>query len=80
MGYITSSKNKKKIIRSKGFNVRVGRPNQVLEADLTYLHCGIDRWGYLFNVFNLLTREWIYYCFDLSAVKENAIILVENLV
>jgi transposase InsO family protein len=35
--------------------------------------------GYLFNVFNIFTREWVgYYCFDLSAVKENAIIAIEN--
>jgi hypothetical protein len=57
MCYITSTKNKKKIIRSKGSNVRVGRLNQVLEGDLTYLHCGIDRWGYLFNIFDVFTRE-----------------------
>ena len=40
--------------------------------------CGIDGWGYLFNVFDVFTREWVGYCFDLSAVKENAIISVEN--
>ena len=78
MGYITSSKSKKEIIRSKGSNVILGRPNQVWEADLTYIHCGIDGWGYLFNMFDIFTREWIGYCFDLSAVKENAIISVEN--
>ena len=46
----------------------------------SYLHtlCGIDGWGYLFNVFDVFTREWVGYCFDLSAVKENAIISVEN--
>ena len=45
-----------------------------------YLHtlCGIDGWGYLFNVFDVFTREWVDYCFDLSAVKENAIISIEN--
>ncbi len=34
--------------------------------------------GYLFNVFDIYTREWVGYCFDLSAIKENAIISVEN--
>ena len=34
--------------------------------------------GYLFNVFDVFTREWVGYCFDLSAIKENAIISVEN--
>ena len=79
MGYITPCRRKKEIIRSKVPNVKADRPNQVWEADLTYVHCGIDGWGYLFNVFDVFTREWVgYYCFDLSAVKENAIISVEN--
>ena len=79
MGYITPCRRKKDIIRSKIPNVKADRPNQVWEADLTYIHCGIDGWGYLFNMFDVFTREWVgYYCFDLSAVKENAIISVEN--
>lgn len=78
MGYITPSKSKKEIMRSKVPNVKADRPNQVWEADLTYVHCGIDGWGYLFNVFDIFTREWVGYCFDLSAVKENAIISLEN--
>jgi hypothetical protein len=78
MGYIPSSKIKKEIIRSKGSNVILGRPNQVWEVDHTFLHCGIDRWVYLFNVFDLFTMEWIDYCFDLSVVKENALISIEN--
>ncbi len=77
MGYITPSKSKKEIICSKPV-VKADRPNQVWEADLTYIHCGIDGWGYLFNVFDVFTREWVGYCFDLSAVKENAIISIEN--
>ena len=78
MGYITPSKSKKEILRSKIPNVKADRPNQVWEADLTYIHCGIDGWGYLFNVFDIFTREWVGYCFDLSAVKENALIAIEN--
>ena len=78
MGYITPSKSKKEILRSKIPNVKADRPNQVWEANLTYIHCGIDGWGYLFNVFDIFTREWVGYCFDLSAVKENAIIAIEN--
>jgi putative transposase len=78
MGYITPSRKKREIMRSKLLNVKADRPNQVWEADLTYIHCGIDGWGYLFNVFDVFTREWVGYCFDLSAVKENAIISIEN--
>ena len=78
MGYITPSRRKKEIIRSKVPAIKADRPNQVWEADLTYIHCGIDGWGYLFNMFDIFTREWVGYCFDLYAVKENAIISVEN--
>jgi len=78
MGYITPSKKKREILRSKVPNVKADRPNQVWEADLTYIHCSIDGWGYLFNVFDIFTRRWVGYCFDLSAVKENAIIAIEN--
>ena len=63
--------------------MRATRPNEVWEVDImTYIWCGIDGWGYLFNVFDVYTREWVgrwhTACFDLSAVKENAIISVEN--
>ena len=74
------SRKKREIIRSK-YNKdveKVDRPNEVWEVDLTYIHCGIDGWGYLFNVFDVFTREWVGYCFDLSAVKENGIISIEN--
>jgi transposase InsO family protein len=78
IGYITPCRRKKESLHSKVPNVKADRPNQVWEADLTYIYCGIDGWGYLFNVFDVFTREWVGYCFDLSAVKENAIISVEN--
>ena len=39
MGYITPSRRKKEIMRSKVPNVKADRPNQVWEADLTYIHC-----------------------------------------
>jgi transposase InsO family protein len=78
MGYITPSRMKKEIMRSKVPNVKADRPNQAWEADLTCIHRGIDGWGYLFNMFDIFTREWVGYCFDLSALKENAIISVEN--
>lgn len=74
----TPSRKKREIIRSKYNIKKVDRPNEVWEVDLTYIHCGIDGWGYLFNVFDVFTREWVGYCFDLSAVKENAIISIEN--
>ncbi len=79
LNLIIPSRKKKEIICSKYKDVKkVDRPNDVWEVDLTYVHCGIDGWGYLFNVFDIFTREWIGYCFDLSAVKENATISIEN--
>ncbi len=47
--------------------------NQFWQTDLTYLRCGIDGWGYLFNVLDVFTREWLAYILDLFATKENAI-------
>ena len=78
MGYITPSKSKKEILRTKIPNVKANRTNQVLEGDLIYVHCGIDGWNYLFNVFDVFTREWVGYCIDLSTINENAIIDREN--
>jgi hypothetical protein len=39
MGYIIPCRRKKDIIRSKVSNVKADRPNQIWEADLTYVHC-----------------------------------------
>ena len=79
LGYIVPSRTKREIIESKDKTVKTSRPNEIWEVDLTYIYCGIDGWGYLFNVFDIYTREWVSYCFDLSAaIKENAIISVEN--
>ena len=53
-------------------------PNELWEADLTYIHCGVDGWGYLFNVIDVFSREWVSYVFDQYAVKENAILSLEK--
>ena len=55
MGYITPSKSKKEILRSKIPNVKADRPNQVWEADLTYIVVLMD-WA-ISNVFEVFTRE-----------------------
>jgi putative transposase len=54
------------------------RPDELWEADLTYIHCGVDGWAYLFNVMDVFSREWVSYVFDNYAVKENAILSVEK--
>jgi transposase InsO family protein len=38
----------------------------------------VDGWCYLFNVEDLFQREWLGYSFDISAVKESAIMSVNN--
>jgi len=53
-------------------------PNELWEADLTYIHCGVDGWAYLFNVIDVFSREWVSYVFDQYAVKENAILSLEK--
>src|SRR5947199_4112328 len=35
-------------------------------------------WSYLFNVIDLFHREWLRYAFERSAVKDHAIVLVNN--
>jgi transposase InsO family protein len=54
------------------------RPNELWESDLTYIHCGVDGWAYLFNVIDVVSREWVSYVFNTYAVKENAILSVEK--
>ncbi len=58
LGYVLPARTKRQIIRSKDKPVKADRPNQIWEVDMTYIHCGIDGWGYLFNVFDVYSREW----------------------
>lgn len=53
-------------------------PDQLWEADMTYVWCGIDGWCYLFNVIDVFTRQWVGYSFDTTASKESAIQSVLN--
>lgn len=72
------SRKKSEIIRSASRLVVATRPYELWETDLTYVWCGVDGWSYLFNVEDVFQREWIGYAFDTSAVKENAIMSVNN--
>jgi len=54
-------------------------PNELWEADLTYIHCGVDGRAYLFNVVDVFSREWVSYVFNHYAVKQNAILRVEKI-
>ena len=78
LGYTEPSKKKSDIIRAKDRAPKPSRPYELWQMDLTYCWCGVDSWGYLFNVFDAFSREWAGYQFDTTAVKENAILSVEN--
>lgn len=78
MGYTEPSKKKSEIIRAHDRAPKPSRPYELWQIDLTYTWCGIDSWSYLFNVFDAFSREWAGYQFDTTAIKENAIISVEN--
>lgn len=79
LGWTQPQQRKNDLLRA-AVNSRPGpmNPNELWEADLTYIHCGLDGWAYLFNVIDVFSREWVSYVFDKYAVKENAILSVEK--
>lgn len=48
-------------------------PNQLFEADITYIHCGVDGWCYCFNVVDVFSRRWFPYVLSPSARSESAV-------
>lgn len=76
--WIEPSKKKSEIIRSSIKLVRATRPYELWESDITFVWCGVDGWCYLFNVEDVFQREWLGYSFDTSAMKENAVMSVNN--
>ncbi|MGI0087190.1 MAG: IS3 family transposase [Nitrosotalea sp.] len=78
LGWIVPQKRKSDIIRSAKKLLRPTSPDQLWEADMTYIWCGSDRWCYLFNVIDIFTREWIGYAFDVTATRHNAVMSVNN--
>jgi len=79
LGWTQPQKRKNDLLRAAvNSRPKPSRPNELWEADLTYIHCGVDGWAYLFNVMDVFSREWVSYVFDNYAVKENAILSVEK--
>jgi transposase InsO family protein len=77
--WIEPQKTKKQLLRTAyDKRPKPARPNELWASDLTYIHCGIDGWAYLFNVEDVVSREWVSYVFDKYATKENAILSVEK--
>jgi putative transposase len=79
LGWTQPQQTKKQLLRAT-VSSRPTRPNELWETDLTHIHCGVDGWAYLFNVEDVVSREWVSYVFDKYAVKENAIQSVEKAV
>lgn len=78
LNWIEPAKKKSEIIRSAAKLVVATRPYELWETDLTYVWCGADGWCYLFNVEDVFQREWLGYALDTHAVKESAIMSVNN--
>ena len=78
LNWIEPAKKKNDIIRSSSRLVKATRPYELWETDITFVWSGVDGWSYLFNVEDVFHREWLGYSFDTQAVKENAIMSVNN--
>jgi putative transposase len=79
LNWIEPAKTKSEVVRSASKVVKASRPYEFWQTDMTYLWCGSrDRWSYLFNVIDVFHREWLGYAFETSAVKEHAIMSVNN--
>jgi putative transposase len=79
LGWIEPQKSKKQLLRAAyDRRPRPTKPNELWETDLTYIFCGVDGWAFLFNILDVVSREWLSYVFDTIATKENAILSVEK--
>lgn len=79
LNWTAPSMKKGEIMRAGSRLVDPQRPDELWESDLTYVWSGNeDRWSFLFNVLDVFTRRWLGYAFHTSAVKENAIMAVNN--
>lgn len=57
-------------MRGKDRVVKPTRPNELWEADMSYIWYGRDGWCYLFNVFDTFSRRRVADAFDTSATKD----------
>lgn len=80
LGWNTPSRTKKEIIRVHHKVPRPEAPNELWESDMTYIWCGVDGWGYCFNVIDVFTRQWISFVLADRATRNHAIMAVNNAV
>ena len=73
LGWIEPRKSKKDIIKVSRKLFHPAAPNQLWEADMSYVDCGSDGWCYCFNVVDAFTRKWVGYPFSPRATSDVAI-------
>ena len=73
LAWIEPAKTKKQIIKVSRKLFKPSAPNQLWEADMSYVDCGADGWCYCFNVIDAFTRKWVGYSFSPSATSDVAI-------
>ena len=79
-GWTKPSSTKKEIIRANKKPPRPTAPNKFWESDMSYIWCGIDGWGYCFNVLDVFTRQWLAFVLESRATRHQAIMAVNNAV
>ena len=47
---------------------------------MSYIWCGVDGWGYCFNVVDVFTRQWLAFVLASRATRHQAIMAVNNAV
>lgn len=80
LGWSKPSSTKREIIRANKQSPRPKAPNQFWESDMSYIWCGIDGWGYCFNVIDVFTRQWLAFVLASRATKHEATMAVNNAV
>lgn len=80
LGWSKPSSTKREIIRANKQPPRPNAPNQFWESDMSYIWCGIDGWGYCFNVIDVFTRQWLAFVLASRATKHEAVMAVNNAV
>ena len=80
LGWNSPTRTKKEIIRSNKRVPRPDAPNEFWESDMSYIWCGIDGWGYCFNVIDVFTRQWLAFVLADKASRHEAIMAVNNAV
>ena len=80
LGWSEPSRTKREIIRANKKPPRPKAPNQFWESDMSYIWCGVDGWGYCFNVIDVFTRQWLAFVLADRATRHHAIMAVNDAV